>query len=634
MRLFFSCVFSQEGERNVSLTTISSDQTQLGTDSTKESKELSPKPLPLSSSSPPVSKELESTSLTLNLLSGDSKGNRFQTKRARSSKPRKRSAISEANQEIFKCSECSYETRGRYQLKIHILTHSQEKLFKCAECTFSTNWKEELKAHEAKHSSKTLFHCNQCEYSTQHKYSLRHHLHKHTGLKFECSECEYKTNWKAYMKVHLQSHLKKKLLKCSQCDYETNFKSHLKTHSLKHSDGDMWKCPECSYKTYTKNLLNLHLVRHSAVKIYKCPECDYETNRRPCMKTHSLKHADKKRFNCSQCSYETNFRRQLRIHELAHSRKKLFHCSECTFSTNLKNRWMLHSLNHHTQSDGDPVGLSNRPENQEEKRDQKTYREREQILWSLDDKKTILSCFEYSRFEGWGRQKGRVLVEQIKKCSLPLEKKSTGIISKIYSMVSKMTNLFTEEERVAIKEEALKRAKDDLVTLDDGRKAEIKRSAWTLEEKWTLLWASEYARVRNIPKRDYAQSWKDLFVQLCPYKSGVSLTRLHALRYTIRKQGLFTPSQIAYMMDSVKSLLESDLSPIENPIPYSTSKELKTISPIPFNAHVSSSLEKSFKSPSIFYVSSLEKPKSFVLFEQRESNKISIDERGEAFKEK
>ena len=68
------------------------------------------------------------------------------------------------------------------------------------------------------------------------------------------------------------------------------------------------------------------------------------------------------------------------------------------------------------------------------------------------------------------------------------------------------------------------------------------QSQWRVEEKWTLLWATEMQRTHRT-QRQRCQEWQQIFFHHCPNKVGVARSKLTTQRYNTITQKYFTEEQ-------------------------------------------------------------------------------------------
>ena len=203
------------------------------------------------------------------------------------------------------------------------------------------------------------------------------------------------------------------------------------------------------------------------------------------------------------------------------------------------------------------------PINQRTKRNRRLY---ETTKWSLEEKKKILHCFAYSRFEKWGRLKRDVFEKRLNEAELPPEKMEATNISKLESIVSQIHIYLAKEEIERIRKEAQTEAANDFMLIGEDKQLEYGRSQWKREEKWILLWAIEFAREKYSNQRVQSKEWQRIFHHHCPNKKGVPRSKLTSQKYNIIEQKLFTEEQIADMKNKVKVMVEKQKCPIEEPI--------------------------------------------------------------------
>ena len=60
--------------------------------------------------------------------------------------------------------------------------------------------------------------------------------------------------------------------------------------------------------------------------------------------------------------------------------------------------------------------------------------------------------------------------------------------------MSQVAKYIPEEEAFSIREEGRKQAERDFQVLNDDERKQQSQNQWSMEEKWHLIWAVEYAK--------------------------------------------------------------------------------------------------------------------------------------------
>ena len=212
-----------------------------------------------------------------------------------------------------------------------------------------------------------------------------------------------------------------------------------------------------------------------------------------------------------------------------------------------------------------------------QQRTKRNKRDYDTLKWSIEEKKILLFCFTYSRFEKWGRLKKQVFEEQLKEAELSPEKIKATTIRKLESIISQIHVYLPKEEIVKIQKEALSKAANDFDLIGDEKQLEYGKSHWKREEKWVLLWAIEYARAKYTNQQQQCKEWQKIFKHHCPQKKEIPRDRLTSQKYNFIVQKVFTEEEMNDMKDRVKEMVESQKCPLSEPLEVPTT----TSTPIP-----------------------------------------------------
>ncbi|XP_063967320.1 zinc finger protein 808-like [Lytechinus pictus] len=314
------------------------------------------------------------------------------------------------NKHLYYCSQCSYSTRQRFNLKTHVKSHFDIKemdpseLFKCTQCDYVSMYKYDLQTHSKKHDPDKRHKCFYCDFSSIYRHSLLHHISsKHHGVRpFQCSLCSFSAAKKSDLETHLFKHDNEKRYQCSECDYKTTYKQCLESHMNTHKGDKPFQCtqPGCTFSTNSKSNLNSHLAMHkkrsrcescgyesmNAERLqnhtcletqkkreinerirmaqvappskkedgkleYRCPECGYVSTSKHSMKRHSMVHNDQRErpdkvHQCIHCDYVTAYKSSLTRHMARHSLVKPLKCGHCDYSTITMTQMHAHVAKH------------------------------------------------------------------------------------------------------------------------------------------------------------------------------------------------------------------------------------------------------------------------------------------------
>lgn len=190
-----------------------------------------------------------------------------------------------------------------------------------------------------------------------------------------------------------------------------------------------------------------------------------------------------------------------------------------------------------------------------------------QLSWSVEEKKTIYYCHAYSRCEVWTKGKDKIFQKQIDLSNLDQQKLQESSLKKLSSIASQIGKYLTKDTMDEIRQQANAKAVEDLQYLGDTEKKEIDKATWSLQERWTLVWAKEYAKTKTFKNASQrAAEWRRIFFHFCPDKEHIPPNTLNTQNSNILRKKYFSDEQIAYMKDEIKIMLENATSPLESPI--------------------------------------------------------------------
>ena len=186
------------------------------------------------------------------------------------------------------------------------------------------------------------------------------------------------------------------------------------------------------------------------------------------------------------------------------------------------------------------------------------------ITWSVAEKEIIYSCLSYSRSERWGRNKTKVFQEKLGKSSLDQRKLEQVTIAKLNSLMSQIGIYIGKERLKEIENNALQEAENDYA-METSEQRGRRKEGWLLEEKWTLLWATIYAKTKHGTNKSpaYTKTWRSIMEKYCPSKRDhqINTTQLN----NVKTSGVFS-EHTPYLMEKIKLHIEQGVDPLITPI--------------------------------------------------------------------
>lgn len=303
---------------------------------------------------------------------------------------------------FYKCSQCEFKTRFKWNLSAHKRKHMPEKEHKCLECSYVTSYRHNLIKHQRQHNN-ALFKCDKCTFTTKFEGHIYRHMSKiHNELMYEghkCSFCDFCTIVKWRLNIHLQRSKQSEALKCDFCGFETMYLCESKRHKRNHFDDtqkdeidanthlesvrESTTPPECSgrqvpvasfeaeppaepkeinytddhqksnHYTVDPNSVNWNNIQvlesNDGVRSFQCHMCDYTSKFKAAVQRHfQRRHTDKlnRPYKCSNCDFATKTKDQIALHNKRSQSSQRVHCSQCKFSTLFKCQLVMHQKTH------------------------------------------------------------------------------------------------------------------------------------------------------------------------------------------------------------------------------------------------------------------------------------------------
>ncbi|RXG61068.1 hypothetical protein Avbf_14560 [Armadillidium vulgare] len=273
---------------------------------------------------------------------------------------------------MFKCCDCSYETKYKTSFDAHCAKHKNIKLFKCDDCDFESNYKRHLVSHKLNHCpKKNELNSNKNSVVNQSKnsqslslseimlfiFNKRNSLDENVSVSsptepLKCSECSFVTENQTYLEFHSQIH--SEVQKCPECGYESTdietfikhlIKAHLDQSTIESESASSFrKRSKQSNKTVVDDPYDEEHIEISGKQKHENSEDELmdvaEENKLDSDKRHR-----KRWFKCPDCSYVSCNSTNFVFHCLNHTKNKLFQCEHCSFKTNYRRTIKKHNLN-------------------------------------------------------------------------------------------------------------------------------------------------------------------------------------------------------------------------------------------------------------------------------------------------
>lgn len=134
------------------------------------------------------------------------------------------------------CPECNKTFSNKYNMFVHMKSHTNTTLYACDKCTKSYRNQGNLNNHKRlAHEGILNFLCLECGEAFPTRSARDIHSRLHTGVKpFKCEHCGKAYRAKNTLTRHLEIHLNVRKYECEICSKKFRKKSHLDYHVKTH----------------------------------------------------------------------------------------------------------------------------------------------------------------------------------------------------------------------------------------------------------------------------------------------------------------------------------------------------------------------------------------------------------------
>ncbi|XP_073919569.1 zinc finger protein 449-like [Castor canadensis] len=212
----------------------------------------------------------------------------------------------------------------------------------------SSNWEESLNLRVLmpKVPREKSYHCGQCEKCFPYRYQLAVHLKTHSGeLGYKCSVCGKRFLLRSELYRHQLIHKGEKPYECAECKKQFTHGAHLAMHQKRHSE-KMYQCVHCRRKFLHKSSLMEHMKTHTREQSYGCYCCEKSFSSWTALILHQKTHTEEKPFACDHCEKRYRQRSSLMVHVRIHTGEKPYKCSHCSKSFRKKSGLIAHQAAH------------------------------------------------------------------------------------------------------------------------------------------------------------------------------------------------------------------------------------------------------------------------------------------------
>lgn len=249
------------------------------------------------------------------------------------------------HEQNFYCSVCNKPFKDPYAFSTHKTEHGIE-CFECPLCTFKTKRRTSLKIHiNNVHFHQYQYNCETCRRPFNNVVLYKEHLNGHLGVTpFTCIVCSKTFMHSSYMLAHQERMhrvgIEGQLLptQCYICQKVLKSANSLENHiTIKHAKKESRNeikerphlCDVCGQGFTRPDKLKIHYRKHTGDKPYKCSYCEKAFIKKEYMVMHERIHTGEKPYCCGVCGKCFNQDASLRLHMRGHTGERPFACPHC-----------------------------------------------------------------------------------------------------------------------------------------------------------------------------------------------------------------------------------------------------------------------------------------------------------------
>ena len=138
-------------------------------------------------------------------------------------------------------------------------------------------------------------------------------------------------------------------------------------------------------------------------------------------------------------------------------------------------------------------------------------------------------------------------MEQLELSNLCKDKIQDTNVKNLGSLMSQIENYIPKCECDEIRARGHAKAELDFQSLDVGQRQGLDKVNWSRKEKWVLLWATEYSKLKvAMNQREKCAEWQSIFYHHCPDKIDIPKSRLPTQKLNIIRQKFFSPEALEF----------------------------------------------------------------------------------------